>query len=168
MSDRTDWRREAWVSGAASSAWMMLSAGSAAAAGPATAISGHAYLSGAADHTGIAVSLSQVYVGISGPALGAMLIALAAVLAVAWRRGAGRRTRLAVAGAIGLIMVAGGGRISRCRCPGRTPGVRDRREWRLFVFTRGRGDGLFAGLLQPSLPARRLRGGAAHRGDRRG
>ncbi|MBI2571724.1 MAG: hypothetical protein HYV63_32340, partial [Candidatus Schekmanbacteria bacterium] len=166
MSDRTNWRREAWVSGAASSAWMTLLAGSAAAAGPVTAISGHAYLSGAADHAGIAVSLSQVYVGISGPAQAAMLIALAAVLAVAWRRGAGRRARLAVAGGIGLIMVSGGGRIPRCRCPGRTPRDRYRRERRFFVLASSRRGGLFAGLLQPSLPERRIRGGAAHRGDR--
>ncbi|MBI2569248.1 MAG: hypothetical protein HYV63_19695 [Candidatus Schekmanbacteria bacterium] len=110
-----------WVSGAASSASAILSAGSAAAAGPATAISGHAYLSGAADHAGIAVSLSQVYVGISGPALAAMLIALAAVLAVAWRRGAGRRARLAVVGAIGFIMVSGGGTNSALPMPWSNP-----------------------------------------------
>ncbi|MBI2569923.1 MAG: hypothetical protein HYV63_23205, partial [Candidatus Schekmanbacteria bacterium] len=110
MASRAGWRREAWVLRAAGSAAAMLSAASApAAARPVTAISGHAYLDGAAEHAGIAVTLSQVYVGFSGPALGAMLIALAAVLLLAWRRGVGPGMRLAVAAALGLAIVAGGG-----------------------------------------------------------
>ncbi|MBI2566642.1 MAG: hypothetical protein HYV63_06380, partial [Candidatus Schekmanbacteria bacterium] len=89
----------------------MLACSTTAAAAPVTAISGHAYLSGAAEHGGIAVSLTQVHVGFSGPALAALLIALAVVVAMAWRRGAGRPARLAVAGAMALAIAGGGGRV---------------------------------------------------------
>ncbi|MBI2568973.1 MAG: hypothetical protein HYV63_18280 [Candidatus Schekmanbacteria bacterium] len=86
----------------------MLAGSTALAAPPVTAITGHAYLSGAADHAGIAVSLAQVHVAFSGTALTVLLIGLAAVAMVAWRRGAGRRARFAVAGAPDSVTDRGG------------------------------------------------------------
>ncbi|MBI2569218.1 MAG: hypothetical protein HYV63_19535 [Candidatus Schekmanbacteria bacterium] len=114
----------------------------AAAAGTTTAITGHAFLSGAADHSGIAVSLSQMHVGFSGAALAAMLVALAAVVLVAWRRGAGQRARLVAAGVVGIAIAGGGGggggRFLDRRCPRRAAGDGDRPERQLFLWA-GRG-----------------------------
>ncbi|MBI2566590.1 MAG: hypothetical protein HYV63_06120 [Candidatus Schekmanbacteria bacterium] len=145
----------------------MLACSTTAAAAPVTAISGHAYLSGAAEHGGIAVSLAQVHVGFSGPALAALLIALAVVVAMAWRRGACRPARYAIAGAITLA-IAGGGASLGCGCARRSPRGGDRRKRKLFVRCPRGGDGVRAGELRAALPPRRVLGGAPVRGGRRG
>ncbi|MBI2570064.1 MAG: hypothetical protein HYV63_23930, partial [Candidatus Schekmanbacteria bacterium] len=111
MAKRRRARSGRAASGLAASGLGVLSAmwAAAAAAGTTTAITGHAFLSGAADHSGIAVTLSQMHVGFSWAAVAAMLVALAAVVMVAWRRGAGQRARLLAAGVVGLAIAGGGG-----------------------------------------------------------
>ncbi|MBI2571176.1 MAG: hypothetical protein HYV63_29575 [Candidatus Schekmanbacteria bacterium] len=135
--------------GGAASGLVAMWAG-AAAAGTTAAITGHAFLSGAADHSGIAVTLSQMHVGFSGAALAAMLVALAAVVLVTWRRGAGQRARLVAAGVVG-IAIAGGGRFLGRRCPRRAAGDGDRPERPLVLWAwRGR-NGVCTGQLRAAL-----------------